>query len=170
MEVSVSNQCLVFLSSVVFGGVLGFWYDFFRIMRKSMKTGRVAAIVEDSLFWIVATAATFFFIFITNSGEIRFFIFIGAAIGSYLYFLTLSKPVIAVSVFVVNLAKTVVGFILRVLMTPLRLAMRPARRLSRLAVGKTRQVVKSIKKKWGFWLKTLKISIKNKQKDSKPID
>jgi spore cortex biosynthesis protein YabQ len=170
MEVSVSNQSLVFLSSVLFGGLLGFWYDIFRIIRKSMKTGRVAAIVEDSLFWAVATAATFFFIFITNSGEIRFFIFIGAAIGAYLYFLTLSRPIVAVSVFVVNLVKTALAFIFRILVTPLLFLMKPVVRLGRTALRRIRLASKSARKKWEFRLKTLKISIKSKQKGAKPID
>lgn len=135
-----------------------------------MKTGRVAAIVEDTLFWVIATAATFFFIFITNSGEIRFFIFIGVVMGAYLYFLTLSRPIVLVSVFVVDVAKTVIRFVFRVLITPVLIMLKPIMALMRLSEKKIKQMARLAKKKWEFHWKTIKISLKNRQKPSKPID
>jgi hypothetical protein len=61
MKVAVSNQSLVFFSSVSSVRLLWGAYGtgLFRIVRKSVKTSRVDAFVEDSLFWAVATGATF---------------------------------------------------------------------------------------------------------------
>jgi phage baseplate assembly protein W len=48
--------------------------------------------------------------------------------------------------------------------------MKPVVKLGRTAVRRIRSASKSARKKWEFRLKTLKISIKSKQKGAKPID
>jgi hypothetical protein len=59
---------------------------FFDICDKH-ENRRVAAIVDVSLFWAVATELRAFFLyFITNSGEIRFFIFIWSGYRAFCIF------------------------------------------------------------------------------------
>jgi hypothetical protein len=75
-----------------------------------------------------------------------------------------------VSVYVVNLAKTVVKFLVRLVITPIRIALRPVARFCRFVARKIRESGTLVRKKAAFRLKTLKISIKNRRKASKPID
>ncbi len=91
MPVSVSNQAYVFLWSIGSGIAVAFLYDLFRIRRKTVKSHDLLVYVEDILYWIIVAVIMFLTIYISNEGEIRGFLFIGALIGVALYIVLLSK-------------------------------------------------------------------------------
>lgn len=118
MDVTVSNQLFVFLSSAICGIFIGLIFDVFRIVRRIVKTGKAAAVVEDIAYWIIAAAIFFLFAGKVNSGEIRLYFFIGALLGTGLYFVTVSRYVIKVSVCIINFFIKIIGIVFRFLMTP----------------------------------------------------
>ena len=48
----MSNEFNVFLSFVLIGLIIGFLFDFFRILSRSYKTPDVVTIIEDIIFLV----------------------------------------------------------------------------------------------------------------------
>lgn len=94
MGISIAQQTTVFLYSVLFGAGISILYDFFRVIRKRIRHLNFVVMIEDVLFWLLAAAALFVFVYNMNSGELRAFLIIGAAIGGFLYFAILSRFVL----------------------------------------------------------------------------
>ena len=121
MILSMPQQAWLFLSTVVIGAGLGLFYDVFRVLRKTAPHRGFAVQLEDLLFWLAVTALVFYFMLHRNYGEIRFFSLLGVAIGGALYFATISRLVLKVSVVVVNFLKRVIAAAVRIILLPLRL-------------------------------------------------
>jgi len=111
--------------SVGLGFFAGFVYDLFRIFRKSVKHPDFLTQLEDLIFWIFVSGLIFYFVLNRNSGEMRFYIILGTFLGMGLYFLTISKPVLAVSI-------AVIRFITKVLLTMYKMVAFPIRILIRI--------------------------------------
>ena len=88
------NQAYLFLVFTLTGVVIGILFDFFRILRKSIKTPNFATYIEDILFWILTGIIILFNIWYFNDGEIRIYMFLGIIMGLLIYMSTLSKPII----------------------------------------------------------------------------
>jgi len=116
----MATQGWLFLSTVVAGAAIGFFYDVFRVFRKIFSHSGWAVQLEDVLFWAVATAAMFYFMLGRSFGEIRLFALAGMVCGSVLYFATVSRYVRACLVTVINFARKVIVAAWRLLTAPLR--------------------------------------------------
>ena len=120
----MSQQTSLFLMTIGAGFGIGFVYDGFRILRKTIKHSNFLVQVEDIIFWLTVTLLMFYFMLGRNYGEIRFFSIAGAAIGMVLYFCTISKAVRHVSFIVIGFVGKVVFTVLRILLAPLLFAVR----------------------------------------------
>lgn len=119
---SMSGQALLFLWTVAIGAVIGIFFDFFRILRKTVPLlAKKFVSLTDLLFWLAATAGMFYFMQVYNFGEIRWFALLGAACGTALYFATLSRFVMLVFVHIIEFVKKIVAAALRIIFMPLRI-------------------------------------------------
>lgn len=114
----VTNQAYLFLIFIVNGLIIGFLFDFFRILRKSFKTKDFVTYIEDIVFWILTGFIVLYSIFVFNNGEIRFFIFLGIALGVLLYMTIFSSSIIKVSVFVIQFIKNIIIKIIHIVSMP----------------------------------------------------
>ncbi len=96
------NQAYLFLIFTLNGILIGFLFDFFRILRKSFKTTNFITYVEDIIFWILTGLSIIFFMYNFSDGNLRLFIFLGLGFGIILYMLTLSRAIIKISVSIIN--------------------------------------------------------------------
>ncbi len=120
MTVTLAEQATILLGCVLAGVVMGVLYDVFRITRRIVKVPVVLLWIEDILFWLLSSILLFFAIFWLNDGLIRFYQFLGVAVGLCLYMLTLSGVVVSLCVTVYKLLRTVVLFLFKLLMYPVR--------------------------------------------------
>jgi spore cortex biosynthesis protein YabQ len=109
----ITNQAYLFLIFVINGLLIGLLFDFFRILRLSFKTRDFVTYIEDIIFWIITGIIVLYSIFIFNNGEIRFFMFLGIALGAFLYMTLFSGYIISVSVHIIKFFKKIFGFILK---------------------------------------------------------
>jgi len=121
MILSVASQASIFLMSVTLGFFAGFVYDLFRILRKSIKHPDFLTQFEDLIFWIFVSGLIFYFVLNKNSGEIRFYIILGSFLGMGLYFMTLSRFVLAVSMTIINFLKEVFLTLYKIVIFPIRI-------------------------------------------------
>ncbi|MDD3765867.1 MAG: spore cortex biosynthesis protein YabQ [Eubacteriales bacterium] len=118
MEITTSNQLFIFGVCVLCGVAVGLLYDFFRIIRRLFKTRQTVAATQDLLFWILVCVVFFAISLNINSGEMRLYQFLGAAIGATAYFLTISKFVVRACVVLIRFAARVIIKIISLLLMP----------------------------------------------------
>ena len=87
----VQNQTYLFLVFSLTGVEIGILFDFFRILRRTIKTGNIVTYIQDILFWILTGVLVLYNIWYFNNGEIRVYMFLGIIIGTLIYMSTLSN-------------------------------------------------------------------------------
>ena len=90
------NQAYLFLVFSMTGVVIGMLFDFFRILRRSIKTSNIITYIEDVLFWILTGLLILYNIWYFNDGEIRIFMFLGIIMGVLIYMSTISSILIKI--------------------------------------------------------------------------
>ena len=121
MILSLHGQAQLFLLTVFMGGIMGLVYDGLRVFRHALPHKPFWIQLEDGVFWLVAVFLVFGVMLRASSGEIRFFSIFGLFGGMGLYFLTLSRLVIAVSDRVIALVKYITVLFWNIVTTPFRL-------------------------------------------------
>lgn len=91
MNILVSDQLYIFVWAIIFGGLLGLFYDLIRVFRRILPHQKLAIGIEDLIFWCIAGITIFGYIFNTNDGVMRGFIFIGLSLGVAMYMLLFSR-------------------------------------------------------------------------------
>lgn len=87
----ITSQVYVFFWSIIIGAILTLIFDIFRLMRRNKESRDIIVYIQDIFFWIIVAIVIIISAFITNSGELRGYMFIGYALGSMFYLLLLSK-------------------------------------------------------------------------------
>ncbi|MCT4620710.1 MAG: spore cortex biosynthesis protein YabQ [Marinisporobacter sp.] len=117
----VSKQAYVFLATLYGGILIGFIYDLYRILRCIFKPKKIATIIEDLIFWIVIGIASVWVLLFSNDGKLRFYTFLGFAIGAILYNRILSRFVIKGIVSILRVIKRIFLKVLGVILYPLKI-------------------------------------------------
>ncbi len=94
MLMSTANQAYVFLATVYTGMIVGFIFDFNRVIRRMFKPRPWIVGIMDLFFWLIVAVMVFVALLYANDGEVRFYNFIGLAMGWGLYVLTISPWVV----------------------------------------------------------------------------
>lgn len=155
------NQMYLFLVYLICGLIIGIFFDIFRILRKSFKTTDFITYIEDLIFGFITGIFVLFMIFIFNNGVLRFYIFLAIILGLILYFLTISKIFINISV---NILVTIKKFIIKIfslLFYPIKLIFKFIKQyFSKVILKPFRILIINIK---GFYIKILKFLKKYKK-------
>ena len=106
------NQAYIFLLFTLNGVIIGLFFDFFRILRKSFKTKNIVTYIEDGLFWILTGISIIYFMYKFSDGNLRLYMVIGLSIGFILYLLVVSKTIINIFVKIIDYIKKTVNIIL----------------------------------------------------------
>ncbi len=91
VDISFSEQAFVFVAMVMCGVLCGIIFDVFRAVRHSRRTTSGVVAMQDLLFWIIELAAIYTVAFKLNYANVRAFEGIALVMGSWMYFMTLSK-------------------------------------------------------------------------------
>ena len=120
MYVNNLEQLRLFIIFIIVGIIISILFDFFRILRKTIKTSDIVTYVEDTIFWIVSGMIILFSIFVFNNGELRFFIFIGIFIGILIYMIFISKYFIKLNLKIIKIIQNFLLKILQIILKPLK--------------------------------------------------
>lgn len=149
MILSLHAQAQLFLLTILMGGGMGLLYDGLRVFRHAFPHKPFWVQLEDGLFWLLAVFLVFSVMLHASAGEIRFFTILGLFGGMGLYFLTLSRLVIAVSDSIIRLVKYVIGLFWRIITTPFRLLYlvfrRPLRSVGRFCDKQRKKLLQSLR-------------------------
>lgn len=81
-----ANALATFAIMLVSGITLGLLYDLYRSVRRWGRWGTAWTALGDLLYWLLATSITFLVLVLCNDGELRAYVFIALAVGTYSYF------------------------------------------------------------------------------------
>lgn len=94
MRISVPDQLLDAGLSLALGMAAGVLYDFFRAIRYRLRSKFITTLT-DILFWFICAVALFCLGMTAGGGKQRIFMTILAFLGGTLYFITLSRFILA---------------------------------------------------------------------------
>ena len=97
---TVEFQSYVFLFTVYGGILIGVLYDIYRVLRGTKRSDKLITSIWDIIFIISALLVIIWAVFSSNYGDLRFYVFLGFAVGFLLYDKILSRLLIAVLIFV----------------------------------------------------------------------
>jgi spore cortex biosynthesis protein YabQ len=112
-ETPVILQGYYFLLTMAMGAGAGGLFDFYRTCRYFRRPRRRVGVFLDVLFFLVLTALVFAGLLRANWADVRFYVFVGLALGLALYYLFLSSPVLRLFRFFLGLLLRILGFFLQ---------------------------------------------------------
>ena len=77
--------------ALIFGIGIGILYDLFRIARLLFRSGKTAVVAEDIIFFALSALLMSIFLFTFHSGVLRLYIFLCAAAGAALWYMTFGR-------------------------------------------------------------------------------
>ena len=92
MILSFNYQLMMFIATILMGGVMGISYDAIRITRRIIKRKGIIVQAEDAVYWLSAALWAFMVMLDRFNGEVRIFSIIGIGTGMAIYFASLSRP------------------------------------------------------------------------------
>lgn len=125
----VNTQLNLFLIFTIDGFIIGLLFDFFRILRKTIKTSDFITYIEDALFWILTGFIILYSIFKYNNGEIRFFMLMAIILGILAYMILISKFILKISLSIINFIKSIFHTIFNFIKIPFMIFMKLFKKL-----------------------------------------
>ncbi len=116
------------------GAALGVCFDVIGTTSSRFRFHAVVQAVLDAAYWAAATMFVFRVLFYANYGEVRFFVFLGLAVGALLYFWLFGRAVRRVTDWILRLLERTARLIIRIIRIMLRPLVYTFRLLARAAV------------------------------------
>ncbi len=117
----IYSQSKIFLAFFILGILSAFIFDFFRALRKTIKTNNFITYIEDLIFFIIVGVMFLKSIIIFSSGEIRFYIFIAIIFGILTYILTIGNLCAIIFKVILNFLKKFILCFIRIIKIPLKI-------------------------------------------------
>lgn len=144
--ITLESELTVFGASIVLGAVSGLVFDIFRSFRLKIRTGLKTVAFQDILLWIILSLLFFATVYKFNSGQLRFYIFLGAFLGLVLYLLTVSKVCIKIISLFITALCAVARFFARITAFPVRIIVIRLGKINKKAASLLFKTKKKIKK------------------------
>jgi len=120
VEISITQQSVVFLFSCVVGGILGVFYDVFRIIRIAFNSKWLSIFFQDLIFCVFSAFSIILLIFYTNSGTVRWFSLLGCFMSFVIYHMTVGRLIMFASKKIIEFIKKILAFICNITVIPLK--------------------------------------------------
>ena len=95
----------LFLGAILLGMLLGAVFDILRALRMSIKHCQAAVFVEDLVFVLFFGISFYSYCTELCRGSLRFFVFVGMAIGFFAYIATFGRIVSKMAAFLIGIFK-----------------------------------------------------------------
>ncbi|MCG7410764.1 spore cortex biosynthesis protein YabQ [Paenibacillus sp. ACRRX] len=113
--IDLYSQWMTVLLMLLSGLTMGVAYDSYRVVAGQLHFPRWTLPCIDIIYWLAATWFVFQMLVKGNQGELRFYVFLGLALGAWLYYILLSKLTVTIVNGIVIAVKSVVKFLLKTL-------------------------------------------------------
>ena len=139
---TIGQEAAFLGTSILVGAALFLAYDALRIFRRMVPHGNLWIGIEDFLYWLFCTAAVFVLLYRENDGMVRWFAFGGIILGMLLYYVTLSRLLIRINVFLFGKIGGILGKIFgRVFGPPVKIT----KKFTGLLIKRLKKVWRAVK-------------------------
>ena len=121
MPLQISMQFNIVFFSILAGIITGILFDMYRIIR-GLSNFKAVMIVEDILFWILASIIVFTFLLYTNYAFLTPYVYIFICCTILLYMIFISKYFYSIEKFILDIIFKIIRVLLKNLSYPLKLA------------------------------------------------
>ena len=125
----IYTQLQLFFIFLVNGLLIALLFDFFRILRKTIKTADFITYIEDALFWILTGFIILYSIFTYNNGEIRLFMFLAIILGILIYLVFISNILLNISLSFIEVVKKILITIFNIIKIPFYFSIKLVKKL-----------------------------------------
>ncbi len=108
---SVTRQIIEFIGFTSIGVILAMIFDVFRAYRKMKKVDNKTLMVQDILYFLIATVIVLLGVVYILESSIRFYVFVAMALGIYGYAHLLSKHVVRMLMKSFHLIRRITSFL-----------------------------------------------------------
>lgn len=110
-EIHFKYQAITFLLAVFLGLVLCFFYDIIRVFHNHYKKSGFLIVFADILYFILSAIISYLFLLLRCLGNIRFFVFVGEAVGFLLCRKVFSDLFVEFCEFIIQILKNIIKVI-----------------------------------------------------------
>jgi spore cortex biosynthesis protein YabQ len=121
MIISLTLQFKIVIFSILAGILTGFLFDFYRTFRGFEKVYKIFIIIEDILFWILASIVVFVFLLYTNYAFMSIYVYIYIAFGIYIYMRLISKIFTSLQLKLINISTKLLRVSVNFILYPIKL-------------------------------------------------
>lgn len=121
----LTSQIYAFCVTVLTGFLLGIFFDMYRVLRGVIRPRGIITHLGDLLFWFISTGFIFLLLLFGNWGEIRFYVFVGVALGVMVYLRWFSRMTVRllalllkVMIFIKNFVAACLHYLIVILLFP----------------------------------------------------
>ena len=157
MSQDIVQEVTFFLHSVLMGLVITFAYDWILIFRRLLKHGRILMSVEDLIYWFVCGISVFYMLYRENSGVLRWFAVVGAALGMFFYKIILKYRFVNIMSTYIHKIMWFIFRVIQIVLKPIKWLFLAARRFVRFLSRKFKKVKEFVKKRLTVFIKTLRM-------------
>lgn len=111
MQVDLTVQAETFVILAATGVLLGFLFDFYRVLRGIHKPRSIITCLSDLIYWLLATTIAGGALLYSNWGEMRLYVLIALLAGAAGYFKLVSRHAIRVIVSMIRCLALVIRWI-----------------------------------------------------------
>lgn len=115
----ITSQLIDFINFIVIGITISVIFDFFRAYRKQKSVTITGVIIQDIIYFCIATIIVSVSIIVFLDCDIRLYVFIGIIIGIFIYISIFSKYIMKLYTFLINVCSAITD----IFFMPIRLMM-----------------------------------------------
>ena len=157
MSQDIVQDVTFFLHSVLMGLVITFAYDWILIFRRLLKHGRILMSVEDLIYWFVCGISVFYMLYRENSGVLRWFAVMGAALGMFFYKIIFKNRFVNIMSTYIHKIMWFMFRVIQIVLKPIKCLFSAVRRFVRFLLRKFKKVKEFVKKRLTVFIKTLRM-------------
>ena len=157
MSQDIVQEVTFFLHSILMGLVITFAYDWILICRRLLKHGRILMSVEDLIYWFVCGISVFYMLYRENSGVLRWFAVMGAALGMFFYKIIFKNRFVNIMSTYIHKIMWFMFRVIQIVLKPIKCLFSAVRRFVRFLLRKFKKVKEFVKKRLTVFIKTLRM-------------
>ena len=157
MSQDIVQDVTFFLHSILMGLFITFAYDWVRIFRRLFKHGKILTSVEDLLYWFACGISVFYMLYRENSGVLRWFAVMGAALGMLFYKAILKNRFVDIMSTYIHKIMWFIFRLIQNVLKPAKWLFSAVRRFVRFVITKLKKVREFVKKRLTVFIKTLRM-------------
>ena len=157
MSQDIVQEVTFFLHSILMGLIITSAYDWILIFRKLFRHGGLLISMEDLVYWFACGVGVFYMLYRENSGVLRWFAVMGAALGMLFYKAIFKNRFVNIMSTYIHKIMCFVFRVIQIVLKPIKSLFCAVRRFVRFLLMKFKKVKEFIKKRLTVFIKTLRM-------------